>query len=245
MYRFLIILALLLLPLPVAAKPLIADLSEYQIQIASDFTGKRILVFGARNESGDIMIVVRGPTRNIIVRKKKQVAGIWVNGAQVKFSNIPHFYAITGTRPVAELVPSSVYATLGIGTEQLDFVSATAQRNTPLVPEFKEAYFKYQTTEGLYQNFSPALTFMDKTLFKTVIPLPDTLPRGDYTVDVYLINNGVIQSMQSLPLEVVKVGFDAFVYDMAHQHAWFYGAIAVLIAVGFGWLVGYIFTRVW
>lgn len=244
-FRVFILLLLCLLSPPLAAKPIIADMSEYQIAINSDFTGKRLLLFGARNDSGDVIVVVRGPNRNVTLHKKKRVAGIWLNGAQVKFSNIPYFYAVTGTRPIAELAPSAIYSILGIGVEHLDFASATSQRNQSLVPEFRRAYFRHQEKEGLYQNFSRPLAFMGKTLFKTVIPFPDTLPRGNYTVDVYLINNGIIQSMQSLPIEVVKVGFDAFVYDMAHQHAWLYGIIAVLIAIGFGWLVSYIFTKVW
>lgn len=234
-----------ILVFPAVAKPLIADLSEYQIFIDSGFTGKRLLLFGARNDAGDVLVTVRGPSRNVTVQKKIQVAGMWLNGAQVKFSNVPYFYAISGTRTLPELTPSSLFSVLRIGAENLDFTSATARRNAALVPEFRDAYFAKQQESGLYQHFEQPFTFMGKTLFKTVIPFPDTLPRGDYAVDVYLINNGVIHAMQSLPIAAEKVGFDAFVYDMAHQHAWLYGIIAVLIALGFGWLVSYIFTKVW
>lgn len=234
-----------ILVFPVAAKPLIADLSEYQIQIASNFAGKRILVFGARNDAGDVLVTVRGPSRNVTVQKKIQVAGMWLNGAQVKFSDVPYFYAISGTRTLPELTPSSLFSVLRIGAENLDFTSATARRNAALVPEFRNAYFAKQQESRLYQHFEQPFTFMGKTLFKTVISFPDTLPRGNYAVDVYLINNGVVQAMQSLQIVAEKIGFDAFVYDMAHGHAWLYGIVAVLIALGFGLLVSYIFTKVW
>lgn len=244
MHRIALILALLLLPFPLAAKPIVADMSDYQIAIDSDFTGKRILIFGARNDPGDVMIVVRGPERDIVMRRKKQVMGIWMNGAQARFRDVPYFYAITGTRPVAELPASHLYRQLGIGVESIPLETSATLGDLSL-GEFREAYRNRQKQLRLYQEFEQPLGFMGATLFKTVVNFPDTLPRGDYAVEIYLLKDGAVQSMQSLPIRVEKVGFDAFVFDAAHQHEWLYGLACVLIAVGFGWAVSFIFAKLW
>lgn len=244
MHRILIALCLILLPLPLAAKPIIADMSDYKIAIDSDFAGTQILIFGARNDPGDVIIVVRGPSHDVTMRKKKQVAGIWVNGQQSRFADVPAFYAITGTRAIETLPASPLYQFLNIGMDSLAQKTMRPLEKDAL-QDFRQAYLDYQQQQGLYQNFTRPLTFMGATLFKTVIPFPDTLPRGDYSVDIYLLQDGLVQSMQSLPIRVEKTGFDAFIFDASHEHAWAYGLACVLIAVGFSWLVSYIFAKLW
>src|SRR5271170_5227924 len=89
-----LILLILLIPLPAAAAPLVADLSNYRIDIDSGFNGTRIFLFGARSDNGDIVAVIRGPAKDYIVRKKEEVAGIWVNRQRMRFFGVPDFYAI-------------------------------------------------------------------------------------------------------------------------------------------------------
>lgn len=227
-----------------AAKPVIADISEYRIAITSDFTGKQLLLFGARNDPGDIVIVVRGPERDVLVRKKEQIFGVWVNTQQARFDHVPYYYAVGGTRPLEELAPSSLYSHLNIGFDKLDMTPSKLMTKERL-DEFREAYFDIQQQRGLFIAENEPLRFMGPTLFKTQISFPDTLPRGEYAVDIYLFEDGQLRGMQSLPIEVAKVGFDAFVYEMAHQHSLLYGLCAVFIALSVGWIVSVLFNKLW
>lgn len=43
------------------AEPLIADLSESVVKITTGFTGTKVLLFGAIQEQGKIVVVVEGP----------------------------------------------------------------------------------------------------------------------------------------------------------------------------------------
>ena len=43
------------------------------------------------------------PEKNIIVRRKDRVAGIWINTDAVEFSRVPSFYALASNRPVEEI----------------------------------------------------------------------------------------------------------------------------------------------
>lgn len=79
----------LLLPLPALAQTvvepkLVPDVSQRNINIQSRFTGAELLLFGAiiyprgvaPEGQVDVAVVLRGPTRPIILREKQKVAGI-------------------------------------------------------------------------------------------------------------------------------------------------------------------------
>jgi uncharacterized protein (TIGR02186 family) len=229
MIRLLLILALLF-PLAASAKPLVADLSQYTIQIDSGFNGTSLLLFGARNETGDIVIVVRGPEKQIAVRKKERVAGIWINTETQRFDNVPMFYSIASSKPFANIPHQDLFVPLHIGFEQ----AFNASRDQHYI-SFAPALVRHEQNQHLYSQTVQKVSFMGESLFKYVIPFPDNIPRGDYSADVYLFNDGQLSGMQSIPLHVDKSGFDAFIYDLAHLHSALYGFAAVLIALAIGW----------
>ena len=76
---------------PARGEGIVADLSNHLIAISSGFTGASVVLFGATEGKGDIIAVVRGPERELTVRRKGKVAGIWVNAESVTFTNVPSF----------------------------------------------------------------------------------------------------------------------------------------------------------
>jgi uncharacterized protein (TIGR02186 family) len=241
-YLFLSLLASWL-PATASAKAIIGDMSEYHVNIDSTFTGKHIILFGAQNTPGDVYVVVRGPERNVTIRKKKKVmGGMWINGKPITFLNVPFYYSISGSRPLPQENLPSLYPALEIGQNQL-VLNTPRPIKTSEREEFTKAFLELQQQKGLYRNFSESLKFMGDTLFKTLITFPDTLPRGDYAVDMYLIEDGRLRGMQTLPVRVNKVGFDAFLYDLAHQHSVLYALLALGIALSVGWVISQLFSR--
>ena len=69
------------------------------------------------------------------------------------------------------------------------------------------------------------------------------MPIGTYEVTVHLFKHGRLVSSEKTPLTVQKVGLEAKIYDFAHDHAAWYGLIAIAIALVAGWLAGVIFRR--
>jgi hypothetical protein len=88
-------------------KPLMADLSTRHIDMHSGFTGIDVLLYGARNIKGDIIITLTGPTAQITLRKKEKIAGMWMNTRQIHAKNVPAFYAIASTAPLKTLLGST------------------------------------------------------------------------------------------------------------------------------------------
>jgi uncharacterized protein (TIGR02186 family) len=243
MIKRLIIGCLLLLSGPAsAAAPLLADLSNYHITMDSTFNGTRLFVFGTRNTSGDVVVVVRGPTRNYVMHRKKEVGGIWINVDRIKFFNTPDFYAIASNKPVRDLKHQHILKELAIGHDYL-FKAPFSGKKREIYEAFTTAFIAHQQGEKLYKYEETPLTFMGETLFKTVIEFPDNIPPGEYNAEIYLLQDGVIAGMHVLPITVKKVGLDAFLYDYAHHHSLLYGLSAIILALSAGWFAGRVFEK--
>jgi hypothetical protein len=61
---------------PARAQPLVFDLSSHLIAITTGFSGTELLLFGATEGEGDVIVTLRGPETTAVVRKKSRVAGI-------------------------------------------------------------------------------------------------------------------------------------------------------------------------
>lgn len=242
MSRIFIVLWCLLWSWPAPAAPLVADLSTYRIDMDAYFTGTRVFLFGARNDAGDVVAVVRGPARDFILRKKERFAGLWINRGRMKFFGVPAFYAVASSRKLEEIAPPSLLKQLGIGERAL----LSPPADPKLLNDFSEyapAFLDYQQRQKLYTQ-TDMVRFMGETLFKMDVDFPDNIPPGDYTAEIYLINDARIIGMQTMPISVVKTGLDAWLYTTAHQRPVLYGAAAVLLALGIGWAAGRIFEKI-
>ena len=51
----------------------------------------------------------------MVVRRKSNVAGLWLNTASATFDNVPSYYAVASTRPIDEIAPEEFRALHGIG----------------------------------------------------------------------------------------------------------------------------------
>ncbi len=225
------------------ARPVIADLSLRQIEIDSGFTGTDILLFGARNDPGDIVVVIRGPEKSYIVRKKERKFGIWVNKKQMRLHDVNGFYAVASNRPLADIHNDYLLEALHIGAGAIS-LPASYNDVSGQDAEFTEAFLKKQQDENLYMPVVQEVSLLGDTLFRTVIRFPANIVRGIYTAEIYLFSDGQLSGIQSTPIIVSKKGFDAFMYDYAYKYPFLYGLIGVAIALLAGWFAGLVFRRV-
>lgn len=242
------VLLLLLWPFSAQAKPLVADLSQYNIAIDSSFTGANLILFGARQAAGDVVVVVRGPMRHYTLRKKERVAGIWINRTSMELYNIPDYYAIASTKPLERLLSPETLQTLQIGIPHLPYLAGEQNKKDSKLTlqqqlEFENAFIADRLAKRLYVDNQQTVNFMGDTLFKTILPFPDITPRGGYTAETYLIYDRQIVGMQATPLHVAKSGLDAVIFELAHKHPALYGILAVLMAISAGWLASVIFRK--
>jgi uncharacterized protein (TIGR02186 family) len=225
------------------AEGLVADLTSHLIAITTGFTGASVVLFGATDGPGDVIVVVRGPEREITVRRKSRVAGIWVNTQQVTFANLPSFYAVAASRPMADILSPAAAAFYRLGIANLKLVAATPAPSV-VADAFRTALERTEQQAGLFVERMGKVDFLGERLFRTTIAFPANVPTGTYLVEVFLVRDKDIVSGQTTPLVVSRVGVDAAVFEFSTRQPGFYGAIAVLTAIVAGWLASMPFKGV-
>ena len=229
-----------------AQEELVTDISQHLISIQSNFTGAELLLFGAvggeaRGER-DIVIVVRGPDTPVVVRRKERIAGIWVNYDSVAFENMPGYYAVVSTRPLARIAPASVLERHAIGTGHLDLrPSGEASTSHASTGRFVEAAIRIRSREVLYREQPGGVLFLGSSLFRASVAMPANVPDGLYTARVYLFRDGEVAQAQTSTLFVSKAGFERLVFDYAQNDPLGFGIAAVVIAWIAGWAAAAVF----
>jgi uncharacterized protein (TIGR02186 family) len=220
---------------PAHTEVLVADLTSHLIAITTGFSGASVVLFGAIDGPGDVAVVVRGPDREMTVRRKSRIAGIWVNSQEVTFANVPSFYFVSASRPLDEIVPPSTAALYRLGISSLQM---KAESGTPaeIADRFAAALIATQQRAKLFPNSVGKVNFIGERLFRTTIEFPANVPTGTYLVTVFLVRDKDVVSGQTTPLVVSKVGIDADVFGFAVRQPGLYGVVAVVTAMVAGWL---------
>lgn len=244
--------ALLALALLTGARDpiLVPDVSQHEIEIRHDFNGTSLLLFGAilspegrrAGQDYDIVVVVEGPTRPIVLRQKSRVAGMWINAASANFRSVPSFYAVASARPLSKIVDDRTAAIyeLGLGALQLspsDSIDPAAQTR------FSAGLVDLMTRSGLYSQNEHAVIVTGQILYQARIFLPSSVQTGNYTAETFAISHGRVVASAISRVAVRKQGLDLAIADYADHDALLYGLLAVTISVAMGWIAGRFFTR--
>ena len=228
---------------PSRASPLIADLSKHLVAITTAFAGTDVLLFGAVDGDGDVVVVVRGPETPVVMHRKSRILGIWVNTAQMTFDKVPSFYAIASSGPIEEIAPDTVRDRHEMGIDHLRLELPRAKASPNVAAEWRAGLIRNHQRQGLYGTEVGAVSFLGNRLFRAEISLPANVPTGAYHVYTYLVQDGLVVSAQTTPLFVSKIGAEAVVFDFAYQNAAWYGLIAILIALMAGWIAHLAFRK--
>ena len=238
------LLGFLLLTLPAAAQAqqLVADLTSHLVAITTGFTGASVVLFGAIEGGGDIVVVVRGPERETVVRRKSRVAGIWLNTRSVAFGNVPSFYAVLSNNPVDDVVPVNLRQLHEIGIDNLKLNPAEKAKPADIT-EFRAALIEQQQRGGLYDKQPGAVNFLGDKLFRASLDFPATVPVGTYSIQVFLVRKGDIVAAQTTPLIISQTGLEADINDFAQNRSLLYGLVAVALAAMAGWGATFLFRN--
>lgn len=219
-----------------ADQPLLADLTSHLIAITTGFTGTSVVLFGTTDGPGDIIIVVRGPERDMVVRQKRHLAGIWINIHNVTFAAVPSYYAVFSNRPLDQIAPPGMQALHQIGIKNLRIDPRDPSGPPGEIATFRRALLAEEQRDGVWSEQPESISFLGERLFRATIAFPSNVPTGTYLVEVLLVRNGTVISGQTTPLVVSEIGLNADLAEFALRNAWLYGLFAVVGAMLLGWL---------
>jgi uncharacterized protein (TIGR02186 family) len=234
------------------AETLVTSLSNTRVLITSNYTGTSIAVFGSierdaqtvsRGAGYDIVVTVRGPRQSLTVREKEPLGPVWINQEQQKFPDTPAYLGVFSSRPLAEITSDVLRQRQKIGLDAIvgasDFTNDRGGADKP----FREALLRLKVREGLYFQDERGVTFLTPSLFRSSVPLLATAPPGNYDVEVALFADTVILARTQTSFELVKIGFEQQVGEMAREWSALYGAATALLALFFGYVASVVFRR--
>lgn len=222
--------------------PLVADLSDHLVAITTGFSGATVLLFGAVDGDGDVVVVVRGPSRPEVIRRKDRILGIWINRARAVVQDAPVYYRVVSTRPLDQIASPQVLDRHQIGEHHL---TLRLRRDDPAASDadYLNGFLRLKEKTGLYGERPGAISVLSGRLFRTSVDFPANVPTGTYLAEVYLMRGGEVVWAQTTPLIISKTGIGAEVFDFANRQAPLYGVVAILLAASAGWLAAVAFRR--
>lgn len=245
--------ALLLMLLPLAAsaqEEVVLGLSSDRVAITTSFDGSEILIFGAvKRETPipadplEIVITVAGPSHPVLVRRKDNELGIWINTDTVEVDAAPSFYAVATTNSWKQVLSDTedLRHKVSIGRA---IRSVGAPMEITNAPDFTEALIRIRQKSGLYQMLEGKVALDQQTLFRTAIDMPSDLTEGDYTARIFLTRQGRVVSQYETTINVRKVGLERWLYMLSRQQPILYGLMSLAIAIFAGWGASAVFTMV-
>ncbi|MCU0953101.1 MAG: TIGR02186 family protein [Hyphomicrobium sp.] len=232
-----------------------ADVSTRTIAITSGYSGSEILVFGAIEnsrqpsaESGfyDVAVVVEGAPEPLMVRKKGRIGGLWVNTSTFNFNSVPSYYAVASTRPLEEFASPALLDDNGIGLDAVRMApaadSAVRVSSEDLIA-FKDAVRRLKQSAQLFKRDDYGVIFTGRSLFRSTIALPATVPVGPLSARVFLFQDGKLLSRYQARVVLEREGIERWLYAFAMDRPFLYGLVAVLLAVATGLVASALFRR--
>lgn len=235
-----------------AAETIEIGLSTETIAIASNFGGTDLTIFGALDNADptiqrqghyDIIVLLQGPARNLVVRKKERYLGVWLNAASETFMGVPLSYSLASTRNLQDIADDRMYRQLSVGVRNFYLRPEDPASLSGNIPKFGKELREMKIRQGLYSQRIGGVEFISRTLFRATLRLPANVPVGRHNARALLFRNGVFLREANASLEIVKASVEQNIYDAAHKYSFYYGLFAVFLAVFTGWAGRILFRR--
>ncbi len=228
-------------------------LSTDTIAITSGFRGTDLIVFGALDNADpliqrqgryDIVVVLEGPERSFVVRRKDRYLGIWVNAKSASFQHIPASYSLASTRNLQDIATPKIFTQLGLGVNNMYYEPMPdGFSSSKSLKEFTTELPRLKLKQRLYNQRPGDVQFLSATLFRATLSLPANVPVGKHVARAFLFRNGEFLRENATSLNIVKAGLEFRIYRAANQYSLLYGIFAVLLAVVTGWAGRLIFRK--
>ena len=227
-------------------------LSTETIAITSGFGGTELTIFGALDNADpliqrqgryDIVVVLQGPERNLVIRQKERFLGVWVNASSETFMGVPLSYLMATTRNLQDITDEKTLRQLNVGIRNFYLNPQYPGSQSPNISAFGNELRDIKTRQGLYHQSYGDVQFVSRTLFRATLTLPTNVPVGRHKARALLFRNGVFLREANAGLEIVKAGVEQSIHDAAHNYGFFYGIFAVALAVFTGWFGRMLFRK--
>ncbi len=155
-------------------------LSTDRVGITADFSGADLTIFGSventdpqvsRQGRYDVIVVLEGPARPVVVRRKERFLGMWINLDSETFVNVPVSYSVATTRVMQDISDPQSYQRLALGVDNIHIEPLDPKGNQTKIAEFREALRDRKETAGLFSLNAGGVQFLSQNLFRATVRL--------------------------------------------------------------------------
>ena len=212
------------------------DLAQDHVDITTGFNGARLHLFGEVTQNGQVVITVKGPKKDMVVRQKSRIGGVWMNSDSMRFENVPQFYDFAMSDAESDVLDSAKRRALGIGFSYLKFDPKDDDVSEDKRKRFQNALLREKQSEKLFPIEPERIVFLSDHFFRAEFYVPSNVPTGQYMIDTFFIRDGDIVEQKKTSVKVAQIGFAAGVKLFASSYSFAYAILIILIAVVAGWL---------
>ncbi len=219
------------------------------VDIGLMYNGDYIYFFGNVPDAEADVIVKLTSTgdASMSVNRKGKVALFWMNVKQFEVSGLPLLYKIHSTRPISQILELPLAQELGIGYEVLkEHMQLQLVRGEPAADD-RDAVFEgilsLKRESNLYNIDETRIEVTGGKLFKHYFRFPPAATEGTYRAESYIIKDGKLIGKGVDEVIIQKKGIEATFTKLAGERPVIYGLMAVVVALGMGLLVGFIFKK--
>jgi uncharacterized protein (TIGR02186 family) len=157
---------------------------------------------------------------------------------------VPGFYYLTSNGEINDdiLANNNITLLTKQATQKIEWGKTRLPKERH---DFLSALKRNKNNLGLFEinDKDNQVNIIDGNLFKTNIPIPNTVPIGDYKVSVYLLINSELKEDYSYEFKVKRVGIESVIYNLATIYPLIYGLMTVALACLLGWVSAEMFRR--
>lgn len=226
----------------------VTDASKSVIEVGLRYNGDRIDFSGNLAGTGADALIVKltSPAETVKINVKGRVGPFWMNTRQYDIENVPSMYQIQTSAPLAEITTPELAKELQIGFDiiksQMKYHILKGEDEGNDEETIFEGLMQIKTEAGLYSiDDTGRIEIKEGALFSHSFDFPSDAKPGVYNVEYLLIKDKKLVGKSSKTIHIEKVGMVAFIAKAAEESPVVYGICAVLIALGAGLIVGFIF----
>lgn len=212
------------------------------IQISAFYDGATVNIESRIPADAEALIIVRGEGEDLHYKKKGKAGGLlWMNIGDIIFHNVPKVYMIYSSQDDADLIESKE---LNLGFDALE-EQVTISPSTEDKDFFYQEFLKLKQAEDLYTKVTDGVHYglADKGMksVQAAVSIPARMRPGDYTVELFAVQDKKIVGRAVESLQIKQVGFPAQLTTLAYGHALWHGIMAVVVALLAGLFIGIVF----
>jgi uncharacterized protein (TIGR02186 family) len=222
--------------------------NQSKIETGITYDGQRIDFFGSLDgiKADQLIVKLTSPAETVKINVKGRFGPFWMNTRQYEVDNVPSIYKVRSSGTLSEILSPELAAKLGIGflviKDQLKFHILKGTEEKDDQDTVFNGLVQLKKKDELYSiDESGDLQIKDGKLFQHYFRFPPAAKPGTYNVESFLIKDKELVGYSKDTILIEKVGLVAFIAKTSKTNPVLYGLFSVLIALGTGLLVGFIF----